>query len=333
MKRLVRPTQDVIPFECWGLLAEWLTYRDASSLRSVSKLLCDVVKGAILDDPSTCVFDTDKWLACFPSAVSLKVTTTTFAKPSFPLKHLTYLRNFEVEDDGTDLRNGIHRIETTTFNTFKFDSLNLNFGDFYEDDVVLYDSFFETLDGIKHLELGLGFDLTNVTDAAFSHLKGIRKLHLTGCGLWENRNITAAAMHSLIGIESLQINGLFQIPVTDSFFAPLRGIKYLSMDNSDVEITDAAFEFIQGVQMLNLRCYDEREDLPASLGLSQVTRNGFLSLAGIKSIAISCYNEGAGSTVKPCELKELFPDDYLVETDSRGYFRKAQLKTFPACLA
>jgi hypothetical protein len=316
MERLIRSKQDVIPEEIWVSVAEWLRYDDASSLRSVSKLFCDVVKRSALDDAVANVCDVEKWLTCFPSAVSLAVTVNTFSIAKFPLHRLTHLRDFTVfgYDDSKipDVQ-----FDSTTFNGFKFHSLWLDFHHAYEDKFVLFDSFFENLHGIKYLEIGGGIDLTNITDAAFTHLKGIHTLKILGDGLWENRNITSASMHSLSGIDTLYLCDLRSLRITDSFFAPLAGIKYLIFKTSRVEITDAAFNYIKGVEILVLDCYIKN----ASLGLSQLTRNGFTSLAGVKGLKVSHCD-------KLCDLTDVFSDDYHVDSKcSVGYFL-AMLKKF-----
>ena len=302
-----------IPPECWGVVMEWLGYGDASSVRLVSKLFYNVVKVSILDDQKTLVSNPAKWLTCFPSAISMKVSTSTFATTDFPLKNLTHLKNFEVQYDGrrTSLAH-LSSIQNVSLTMFKFCSLRLHLAGL-DGDLILFDSFFSTLEGIKDLQLSGCINLRTITDTAFSHLKGIRKLWLGN--LFENRNLTAASMASLAGIESLSLNGLCQVTITDSFFKPLSGIKSLHFIDSDFNITDAALHYIKGVEFLLLGVKGSD-----SLGLSQITRKGILSLAGIKFITLF------RSRVKTCELSEMFKD-YDVTSDYSGFFYDAKLKS------
>jgi hypothetical protein len=108
--------------------------------------------------------------------------------------------------------------------------------------------------------------------------------HLRLWCLWDNTNLTAASMLSIAGVEHLHLTGMEQITITDSFFAPLAGIKCLCIVDSDIEITDAAFDHIKGVDVLYLSTYSYR---PETLGFKQLTRNGFMLLSEIKCIEMS----------------------------------------------
>jgi hypothetical protein len=222
MKRI--RTQD-IPIECWAFAVEWLTYDDASSFRLASTIMRDVVKRSVLDDMDTTVFQTDKWLTCFPSAISLKVRSENFLS-TFPMNRLTHLHNFEVEYDGNDnVGNDNFQIDTDTFHAFKFHTLQLDFSELYKDD----------------------------------------------------QNLTSACFGSLSGIEHLDLTGLGSIAITDSFFEPLVGIRYLNLCYARIEITDKALDFIKGVEILVLE----------GDGQLQITPYGILSLSGIKQIFLT----------------------------------------------
>ena len=66
-----------------------------------------------------------------------------------------------------------------------------------------------------------------LTDTAFTHLRGIRKLIMRNCN---NRAITDAAFPNLRGITYLDMTGCYQESITPAAFLQLRGIETLYVD-------------------------------------------------------------------------------------------------------
>jgi hypothetical protein len=156
MERVVRPKQDFIPIECWISAAEWLEFGDASSLRLVSKPFCDVVRRAVFTDDDTIVYNEDKWVTCFPSAIALNLATTALTKPTFSLGRLTHLQKFEISDAFEEDVSPICKtipLSTMSFKPFHFHSLRLDISDLIEEPLLVDDSFFSSFSGIHTLEL------------------------------------------------------------------------------------------------------------------------------------------------------------------------------------
>ena len=93
-------------------------------------------------------------------------------------------------------------------------------------------------------------DRTDLTDADFVHLAGIKALWMTCCN---QATITDAAFAHLSGIHTLYMGGCNQATITDAAFAHLSGIHTLNMSNcNQATITGAAFAHLQGLCRLDV---------------------------------------------------------------------------------
>jgi len=161
---------------------------------------------------------------------------------------------------------------------------------------------------------------TNITDADFVYLRGIKRLSMTYCNTITNnafvnlrgihtldisnctqitddalvnlrgihtlfmllcRQITDAAFVNLRGIHTLAISYFNQITITDAAFINIRGIHTLDMDFcGQITITDAAFINLRGIQYLDM----------TNCRQNTITDNAFNNLHGIKELNMYSCN-------------------------------------------
>ena len=122
----------------------------------------------------------------------------------------------------------------------------------------------------------------NVTDAAFTYLRGIHTLDMSWC-----REITDAAFVHLRGIHTLDMSFCNQDTITDAAFVNLRGIHTLNMSYCQQDtITDAAFVNLRGIHTLDMNHCD------------QISDAAFVNLRGIHTLDMSYCNQNTitGST-------------------------------------
>ena len=116
------------------------------------------------------------------------------------------------------------------------------------------DEAFVPLNGLIHT-LNMSW-CCKITDAAFAHLHGIRKLYMSWC-----RNITDAAFVHLRGVHTLDMSFYDQASITDATFANLRGVHTLNMSHcNQAGVTDATFAHLRGVHTLNMSHCDQITD-------------------------------------------------------------------------
>ena len=143
------------------------------------------------------------------------------------------------------------------------------------------DADFVHFEGLRELYMA---GCRGVTDAAFSHLRGIHTLDLSFCN---QPAITDAAFAHLAGIQRLSIMGCNQPTIADAAFAHLRGIQLLNLSYCS-QLTDAAFVHLRGIHTLYMWCCDQ----PA------ITDAAFAHLRGIHTLVIESCNQatitGAG---------------------------------------
>lgn len=138
------------------------------------------------------------------------------------------------------------------------------------------DAAFSHLRGVHTLYMG-DCNQSTITDAAFVYLQGIHTLDISFC-----RQITDAAFVHLRGVHTLSMNLCNQQTITDAAFAHLSGIHTLEMWGSDQEtITDAAFAHLRDVHTLYM------------MGCNQATITGgsFCLLNSLKKLNIKYCNE------------------------------------------
>jgi hypothetical protein len=125
----------------------------------------------------------------------------------------------------------------------------------------------------------LDFRSVPVVDSDFIHFKGLRVLRMVGCS-----DVTDAAFVHLRGIHSLDMSWRYRGGVTDAAFAHLAGIHTLSMSNwKRAELTDAAFAHLQGIHTLDISECSEAD----------ITDAAFAHLRGIHTLDMShCTQEG-----------------------------------------
>jgi hypothetical protein len=87
-----------------------------------------------------------------------------------------------------------------------------------------------------------GYRRAPVMYADFAHFEGLRELNMAGCS-----DVTDAAFVHLRGIHTLDMSCCNQPTITDAAFPHLAGIQRLSIFGCDqATITDAAFEHLAG---------------------------------------------------------------------------------------
>ena len=132
--------------------------------------------------------------------------------------------------------------------------------------------------GSKRLRINIAY-CSNVTDAAFAHLRGIQTLDMTFCN---QHTITDAAFVHLRGIHTLNMTMCWQPTITDVAFAHLTGIHTLNMrDCRQPTITDAAFAHLTGIHTLFIH------------GCNQptITDAAFAHLRGIQTLNMTFCNQ------------------------------------------
>ena len=140
----------------------------------------------------------------------------------------------------------------------------------------LVDADFVHFEGLWELDVR---GCTEITDAAFSRLRGIRALKMGGC---DQEGITDAAFLHLAGIQSLDMHGCRQATITDAAFAPLRGIQRLNMSwCNQPTITDAAFPPLAGIQELLMEHCSQRT----------ISDAAFAHLRGVKVLVMHRCNQ------------------------------------------
>ena len=132
------------------------------------------------------------------------------------------------------------------------------------------DADFVHFEGLRELYMA---GCSDVTDAAFAHLRDIHTLDMTCC---DQPAITDAAFVPLAGLQRLCIGSCSQASITDAALAPLRGIKLLNM-SACMQFTDAAFAHLRGIHTLHMRSCDQ----PA------ITDAAFAHLKGIHTLGMS----------------------------------------------
>jgi hypothetical protein len=113
---------------------------------------------------------------------------------------------------------------------------------------------------------------SDLTDADFVHLAGIKALDMAGC---TNPGLTDAAFVHLRGLHTLWMYGCNQVSITDAAFSHLHGLHTLNMFCCNQStITDAAFTHLHGIQLLHMQ------------GCSQATITGatFAHLCGVRTL-------------------------------------------------
>jgi hypothetical protein len=147
--------------------------------------------------------------------------------------------------------------------------------------LTITDAAFSHLRGVHTLYMGYCNQLT-ITDAAFVYLQGIHTLDITLC-----RQITDAAFAHLRGVHTLNMTLCKQQTITDAAFTYLTGINTLTMSGCNQEtITDAAFAHLQGVRGVHTLdmsyCYQ-----------ATITGNSFCLLNSLKKLTMLYCNETA----------------------------------------
>lgn len=139
---------------------------------------------------------------------------------------------------------------------------------------------------------------TNITDAGFVHLKGVRELVMSTL-----HTITSEAFVHLKDIQILDIVGCFTL--TDIAFSYITGVKWLDMQGCS-SITDAAFVHLKGIETLNITSRTSTRDaafehltgiqyLIAS-GCVNITDDAIKHLDGIQILRINGCSNITGST-------------------------------------
>ena len=129
------------------------------------------------------------------------------------------------------------------------------------------DADFVHFEGLRELYMA---SRTDVTDAAFAHLRGIHTLDMTNCN---QPSITDAAFAHLAGIQRLSMRGCIQATITDASFAHLQGIQKLNMSGC-LQLTDAAFVHLRGIHTLFMWLCSQRA----------ITDAAFVHLRGIHTL-------------------------------------------------
>lgn len=290
MKRSSRYDPSV-PLFAWPKVAEYLYLKEASQLRLVGREQCESVKYAAIADEETLVVDVYKWLHCFPRAISLNMDEIIYSFTAFPFDRLHHLESFSITCNnrkwerlwlGSSGLTHTLLVTDSTFEGFNLKKLKLD-GDLWVT-MPVTDAFFSHLRGIKILNIaGIVLDMTAVTDAAFQYLEGVEDFNIDFNSSLTTQ-ITANSMRPIAGVKRLTLC-MRENEITDDYFASLQGVERLKICfSSKLLITDKAFSYLKGIKHFRIDYCGIQED--TVYGLQNLTTELFNYLEGFESFSI-----------------------------------------------